>query len=136
MLEFMPHTADVRLKVSSETLPELFQQSLKGMNDLLKHGFCDEIIENSVYHSVDIEAFDTTVLLIDFLSEVLTLSNIHQALLCNFTVTTMSDHQISGDLSGAQVDEFDSDIKAVTYHEADVHLNETGEFETVIIFDL
>jgi hypothetical protein len=34
--EFIPHATDLQLKVSDETLPQLFKLSLKGINEILK----------------------------------------------------------------------------------------------------
>jgi len=39
-------------------------------------------------------------------------------------------------LFGAHVRKFDEDIKAVTYHEANITHSPTGEFETMIVFDI
>ncbi len=135
-LEFMPHTADVRLKASGETLPQLFKTCLEGMNKLLKPGFCHDNRVLDVYDKIDISAMDSTVLLIDFLSEVLTLSNVNKAVYCECDIEKMSDHELKGLLKGKNVEGFDNDIKAVTYHEADVQLNEHGDFETIIVFDI
>ena len=134
--EFISHTADVRLKVSGESLPKLFNAALEGMNELLKPGFCNQRARLDVEHEVEISAPDTTVLLIDFLSEALTLSNIHRVIHCDLVIRKMCDHELSGLLRGRKTEDFSNDVKAVTYHEADVCLNEFGNFESVIIFDI
>jgi SHS2 domain-containing protein len=135
-IEFIPHTADVRLKVCEETLPGLFAKCLEGMNELLKPGFCTGSINVEVKDEVDLKARDTTILLIDFLSEVLTLSYVNKTVYCEFSISQMSDHELRGNVSGKKADGFDTDIKAVTYHEADIRLNDRGEFETIVVFDI
>ena len=39
-------------------------------------------------------------------------------------------------LSGTRINNFDEEIKAVTYHEANVIKNKKGLWETCIIFDI
>lgn len=132
----LSHTADVQIKVTSETLPDLFRLSLQGLNQLLKTNLNPQESEPTITESIDLESCDRTSLLIDFLSEVLTLSQIHKALFFDFEIREMSDCKLSAILSGIQVEAFDEDVKAVTYHEADVKVNENGDWETTIIFDI
>lgn len=134
--KILSHTADVRIKVTSETLSDLFRVSLQGLNQLLKSNFNTMEFEPTITKSIELESCDRTSLLIDFLSEVLTLSQIHKAIFLDFEIREISDHKISTILFGTQVEVFDEDVKAVTYHEADVKINENGDWETTIIFDI
>jgi SHS2 domain-containing protein len=135
-LEFISHTADIRLKATEETLPKLFITCLKGMNELLKPGMCDQKKIPDITETIHIEASDSTILLVDFLSEILTHSNLNKAVYCDCLFEKMSDHELIAIMEGQKVDGFGNDIKAVTYHEADVRLNEQGDFETIIVFDI
>ncbi len=134
--KYLAHTADIRLLAKSETLPDLFSTCLKGMNELLKPGFCDKIKSRSESVKIHISSADSTILLVNFLSEILTLSYLNSTLYCECESTKMTDNEIRSVLKGEKVDGFDNDIKAVTFHEADIHVNENGDFETVIVFDI
>lgn len=134
--EILTHTADAKVKVTSETLPSLFRLSLESLNHLLYPDFGPDAFESTITETIDLQAPDTTSLLIDFLSEVLTLSQINKAIFFDFEVNKMTDCVISGTLHGGFVDAFKEDVKAVTYHEADVKVNDRGDWETVIIFDI
>lgn len=134
--KILSHTADVRIKVTSETLPDLFRTSLQGLNQLLKPNYNPQKFKQTISESIDLESSDRTSLLIDFLSEVLTLSQIHKALFFDVEIKKMSDCKLSAILSGTKIEIFDEDVKAVTYHEADVMVNENGDWETTIIFDI
>ncbi len=79
---------------------------------------------------------DRTTLLIDFLSELLTLAYTEKAIFCYVHIEKMSETQINAIVSGALVDGFEEDVKAVTYHEANVQKNETGNWETIVIVDI
>lgn len=134
--KILPHTADVEIKVTSETLPGLFLQSLQGLNKMLKPDFHPQQKEFAITELIDLTSPDTTSLLIDFLSEVLTLSQIHKAIFKKTEIIKMSDCELSAKLFGVSVEAFNEDVKAVTYHQADVKVNENGDWECKIIFDI
>jgi SHS2 domain-containing protein len=124
-IEFKSHTADIRLKIESDSLPELLIAGLSGMNRLLKKEPPVKNGESSVFQTITINSVDTT-----------TLSYIHGTIFNEADFTHISDHETSAIIHGVKVDKFDEDIKAVTYHEADVHKNKNGKWETIIIFDI
>lgn len=134
--EILSHTADLKIRLAAETLPELFLLALQSLNQLLEQNFENYKHTASMMKRIELQSPDTTSLLIDFLSEVLTLSQIHKVIFFDFHVDEMTDCKISGRLSGSYVETFDEDVKAVTYHEAEVKMNTRGEWETVIIFDI
>lgn len=135
-IQFIEHTADIRLKIRAETLKELFHSALSGMNDVLKTRFCRKRLPFTSTRNIHIKSPDTTTLLIDFLSEVLTLSHMNKVVYCRLNIITLQPLEISGVLEGCDVDCFDEDIKAVTYHEAEVGLNSEKNWETMILFDI
>ncbi|MGM0545447.1 MAG: archease [Bacteroidota bacterium] len=134
--KMLPHTADVALLITSETLPGLFRLGLQSLNNLLKPDYAPKMNEAKVTEVIELKSPDRTTLLIDFLSEVLTLSQIHKAIFSDFDINRMTDCELSATLSGKKVDLFDEDVKAVTYHEANMSLNEDGDWQTKIIFDI
>lgn len=135
--QILPHTADVRLKVEGKDLPELFYSALLGMSEIIKNDFCKSFSKFSESISVSLSSPDETALLVDFLSEVLTQTHEKQTVFCRVEFSKLTTTELEVRLSGSKVtDGFDEDIKAVTYHEADVVKNEQGNYETVIVFDI
>lgn len=132
----LSHTTDVKIRISANALPELFLLGLKSLNQLLGPDGIQQQHTASVKVRIELESPDTTSLLIDFLSEVLTMSQVHKAIFFNFEIDEITDCKISGMLRGLNVEVFDKDVKAITYHESDVKVNEKGKWETVIIFDI
>lgn len=133
----LPHTSDIRLSISAQTKEALFLSALQGMSELLQKGFCDQ--QNGSQPEADrieITATDTTGLLVDFLSEVLTRCHIRKVIYCGIVFLELSDTNLKATISGKKADHFEEDIKAVTYHEADVRINENNQYETIIIFDI
>jgi SHS2 domain-containing protein len=87
-------------------------------------------------HALQLQSVDTTVLLVDFLSEVLTLSHEEKAVFCALEVQQLNETAIAAQIAGRPADGFAEDIKAVTYHEAEVRQNDAGKWETMLIFDI
>ena len=132
--QILPHPADSRLLIQAETLPELFSAALEGMNRILKK---DLVFSGMpVKESLNLSAADSTNLLIDFLSQVLSLSLLKQAIFSQVDFKPLTATALVADLRGNLVDHFDKEIKAVTYHEAAVRKNAEGLWETKIVFDL
>lgn len=132
--EILKHTADVRLRVEGETLERLFSDALKGMMEILKTDI--PIGQPGAKRQVSINAPDKTALLVDFLNEVLSLSQINKEAYPVVTFGELSETTLRGNLEGVRVNEFDEDIKAVTYHEAEIKKNPEGNWETILIFDI
>ena len=129
------HTADVRLQVEGDTLKELFTAAVEGMAAIIKNDSCEEN-ENHIEESILISSLDSTKLLIDFLSAILTKSHINETIYCRAEFHELSENNVKATIYGHKVEDFDEDIKAVTYHEADIQKNEKGNFETIILFDI
>lgn len=139
--ELLSHTADLRLKASGDSLEELFHAALQGMAKIIKDDFCQNYgsqIKNyeKVEKKISISATDRTTLLIDFLSEVLTVSQTEKVVFCDVNFEKLTEMELAAKVKGTKVDEFDEDIKAVTYHEAEVKKNKNGQWETIIILDI
>lgn len=130
------HTADVGLKLESSTLRKLFIDGVLGMSEILKEGFCDNNLLLNRKVRIEIKSLDYTCLLIDFLSEIISVSYSEKTLFCKVEILHLSDYHIIAEISGTYIDHFDEEIKAVTYHEADVKKNERNKWETNIIFDI
>jgi SHS2 domain-containing protein len=130
------HVADVRARAIGDTLEELFRASLEAMTEISRKNGAGGKSPDQVRESLELTAPDTTVLLIDFLSEALTRGHLDQALYYDVEFDTLSENHLRATLQGARVDHLDKDIKAVTYHEAEVHRNTEGRFETTIVFDI
>ncbi len=135
-IEYIPHIADLRVRLEADTLEELFEAGLKGMSNILKKDFCSTNAEFNVEIKVKIQSTDTTALLVDFLSEVLTKSHVDTILFCSLSITELTDKLLVATVYGAATEAFDEDIKAITYHEADVRQNSEGNWETLLIFDI
>jgi SHS2 domain-containing protein len=135
--KLLPHTADVRLKIEASNLEELFFAAMEGMAEIIKPRCCQTTTPPyTQQETIKISSLDTTTLIIDFLSTVLTYSQMHKTLYCNVKFKKLDTDSLHATIFGIPVDSFDEDIKAVTYHEAEVKKNAHNNWETIIIFDI
>jgi hypothetical protein len=130
--------------VEASDIGSLFQAALAGLNQVIKKDFCagqqnnlgaDQQICQDV-QVISVQAEDQTLLLIDFLSAVLTLSHLNRCIYCRADFSELTDMSLTARIFGASAERFDSDVKAVTYHEADIRINEKGNYQTVIVLDI
>lgn len=136
LYKIIPHIADIRLRVEATSLEELFKVSLEGMNQILKKNFCKKENDFPMIYQIQISSYDTTALLVDFLSEALTHSYIHNAIFCQVEFVELGPNSLLANLLGAHVKGFDEDIKAVSYHEAEIVQNSKGNYQTNLVFDI
>ena len=133
--KLLPHTADARLYVEADSLEELFKGALNGLADLMKEGSCAIKVETKS-KVMKIESLDTTSLLVDFLSEVLEYSYEEEIIYCRVKILKLENNSLDAEIYGRDAEGFDKDVKAVTYHEAQVKKNEKGNWEVAIVFDI
>ena len=142
--EILPHTADIKIRIYGKTLEELFCNALIGMFQSIgpriqgckvknERVICDNLPER---HKVEVESPDIEALLVDFLSEALYLSDVHDEAYLGAEVEDISKTHVSATLHGIKVQGFEVvEIKAVTYHEMEVK-NIDGIWQTNIVFDI
>ena len=79
------------------------------------HVLCESLPRN---HELNIESPDSTALLIDFLSEALYLSDLHDEAYFDATIHEMSDTKIHATIHGVLIKGYDvSPIKGVSPHQ-------------------
>lgn len=135
-VNFLHHTADIRMHVVADTPAELFREALRGMNSILFTSPPEDKPVQSLTYTLHLSSPDITALLIDTLSDILSESFMRKAVFDTMTIKALSESAIDAVLTGRPVTHFDEDIKAVTYHEADITQDAEGHWQTVIIFDI
>ena len=131
--EILEHTGDVKIKVYGNTKEELFENAMLGMMAVSKP---KPKVQNPKQKSIKIQSPDINTLLVDFLSEVNYLRQVDREVYERVRFTKFSDVDLEGELEGYEVEEFGEDIKAVTFHDLEIHQNPQGLWETIIVFDV
>lgn len=129
------HTADTRLHIRANSLEELFAGTLAGMNELLKRDGCRRT-EEDFEEWLSITAPDGATLLIDFLSEILTLSNAKKMLFCRAEFRKLTENKLEACLFGTYAGSFDEEVKAVSCHKLSIARNVGENYETNVAFDI
>lgn len=143
--EILEHTADLRLRVFGSSPKKLFENALYAMAYVQKKDIVEQsavgkllgrIKRRQISEDLVVESMDYNTLLIDFLNEVLSLSDAQNAVFFKVKFSKFSETGIEAKVYGVKVDDFDEDIKAVTYHEVDVKKLGSGRWETLLVFDI
>lgn len=122
------------MSVTGKTLEELFCDALLGMVEAMKPRKDDRA--RTIRRTMKLDASDTTALLIDFLSEALVWMHTKREVYAGVRFISLGDRSLEAELAGFITESFGEDIKAVTYHEADVKRNAEGIWSSNIIFDI
>ncbi len=131
MYEILQHTADVRFRVTAATLEELFREAVDGLMEAMKpltRG------EGTPPETLTIDAGDLTSLLVDFLGEILLRCHVRRQSY-ELARISLSGTSLTATLRAHAVEGFAEDVKAVTYHEADVRRVD-GDWTTMLVLDV
>jgi len=140
----LPHTADISIRVYGDTLADLFRNALIGMFQVVGPIIPSCRVENDrvvcdklpIEREVVVSAHDIESLLVDFLSEALYLSDVHNEAYLDAQVKECSATHIEATLQGIGVEGFEEvELKAVTYHDLKVEHTAQG-WQVVLVFDI
>ena len=134
MIHIESHIADMRIRLKAESIEDLFSEGMKSLYIVMESRGRKGKIQ--IAHSLELSGSDKTVLLIDFMNEVLSYSLIHKCVFDNILLFKTQEDGLLIDLQGYKVKSFSKDVKAVTFHEAEITESEAGVFETMVILDI
>ena len=129
----LEHKADLAIHVIGHSLTDLFSEEMRAMIVELKP---QGLGKDEILREISISAADKTALLIDFLNEILALTQVNQEIYKSVFFKNLSENHCSARLSGVAVSGFGEDIKAATYHSANIQKNALGDWQTSLLFDI
>ena len=128
------HTADIGVEITGDSLEDLFITAGTALTDQL---VSIESVISEDERKIEIEGRDKTDLLVKWLKGVLSLYQIEYFLSNEFKILKLENNKISAMIKGEMFNdsrhEIKNDIKAVTYHQAEVVKTDTGYRVTVIM---
>ncbi|MDP2967448.1 MAG: archease [bacterium] len=133
--EILEHKADLKIRAFGKTKEEVFLNMLIGMSESMK-GSEARRPEEKIRREVKIKSLDLPTLLVDFLSEVLYLTQVNKEIYRDVKFKELSDTEIRGEIFGQKVERFGEDIKAVTYHSLVVRQKKDRSWEAIVLFDI
>jgi len=131
--EILNHPADLKIRAYGKDLAEVFSNMLKGMFET-----CHPIIEKKDYfikRKVNLEANDKESLLVNFLSEVLYLSDINNETYFGVEFKKINEKKLIGEIKGRKVKGFNLEIKAVTWHDLEIK-KRNNLWQATVLFDI
>jgi len=128
------HTADIRVRITSKTILEVFYDALDMLSDIMRPHDPDE--SSGTSRQVKISAVDSTSVLIDFLNEVLFLAQAHNEVYSNMKLAVLSETSLVCSLKGVKVQSFGRCVKAVTYHDAQLKRKTNGDWQVTLVLDV
>lgn len=135
--EIMPHDSEVSIRAQGKTLRELFLHILRGTARCLKS---DILMLKFPYppirQKLSVEAVDINSLLIEFLTQVISNSDIHGAIFTDVRFGKFGEDFLEAEIAGAEVATFDREIKGISYEEVEIRKDpKTGRFEATLILE-
>jgi SHS2 domain-containing protein len=131
--KILDHITDLKIQGFGKTKQELFLNILKAMAESQKAEIRDK---KQIKRKVKLESGHLDNLLVDFLSEVLYLSQTNKEVYNDIKFEKLIDKQLEGRLLGSKVESFGEDIKAVTYHGLKIEKNKNGLYQATVLFDI
>jgi len=132
--EILEHISDLKIKVFGENLKELFKNAIIGMFEGGKYE--QDLKSKDIKRKISIKSLDLPSLLVDFLSEVLYLSEVNQEVYNNIQFKKFDNKSIEGILLGKKLKRIGVVIKGVTYHNLNIHQKKDGCWQATILFDI
>ncbi|MFN2187250.1 MAG: archease [Candidatus Promineifilaceae bacterium] len=131
--EIVEHTADWALRFWGRNLEELFTAAAIGMTRLMVADTSSLSLD--VKREIELEAFDTETLLVDWLSELAYLAEDEGLVFRQFELKIRGTFRLSASVLGGKAEELVKHIKAVTYHDLDIKKGDCG-LEATVVFDV
>lgn len=132
MHEILPHTADVRVRLVTGDLVSLFREASEALFEIVRPLRAAGIGETI---TLTVKAHDSTALLVDFLNELHWLLVVRRLAPREIAFLELTDERLVASIAMCAVEGWERDVKAVTYHEAEIRCVD-GEWSTTLVFDI
>ena len=134
--EVIEHTADIGIVAYGADIKEVFANAALGLFNLMAD--LDNLKED-VMREIELSAEDVEVLLVEWLNELIYISDVEHIIFKRFEINELSNTQLRAICFGEKIKpgrhKLKREIKAATYHM--LRLNkEDGSYKVQIIFDI
>jgi SHS2 domain-containing protein len=128
---FEEHTGEVRLRVEAPTLAGLFEEAARGMAELMLDAGVETAEEPG--ETVRIVAKDREALLVDWLNELVFLSETRKRIYTDVRVDVASDTVLEATVRGVFPETLGTAVKAATLHGLAIEESPGGYAATVVL---
>jgi len=128
----LEHKADLKIKVFSQDLTELFVNAALAVAEQQNPMAQKEAEE---WEPIEIESNDLDSLLVDWLNEILSRSDLNRKIYTNFQIEELSKSHLKARIAGQKVSQKQIDIKAATYYQLEIE-KKGNQWQATIVFDI
>jgi SHS2 domain-containing protein len=133
----LPHTADRALRITGESLPELFRNAARGLLDLMAD---PARVRPLKARPVELDEHDPEALLVAWLQEPIFLLDAEDFLCADARVDELSPTRLRGAFLGEPLDagrhRLRAGVKAVTWQHLQIRARPDGGFVVDVVFDV
>jgi len=130
----LEHTADLKIKVWGKNLLELFQEAASALYSVSTDSPLPQPTQKSQKIKLEVEGKDEETLLVNFLNELLYLSDVKNQ---GYQVAKLEleNDKLKAELLPYPLPPLKFEIKSATYHDLKIQKTKQG-YEAVIVFDI
>lgn len=133
--ELIEHTADIGLRIFGKDRQELFVNAALGMFSILAKKKKTKEAQKKQSLKIDLSASNLEELLVSWLGELLSLSDIKKAMFTHFQISELTDTRIKAKVFAEKNYTTKTEIKAATYHQLEIK-KEKDFWQAEVIFDV
>jgi SHS2 domain-containing protein len=138
--EYLYHIADAKFRAYGSTLKEAYENAAIALFNIMIN---TSGLVASESRDIEVESPDIKGLLVEWLSELLYLFEVDEIIFSEFKIIsiekTNEGFSLKGKASGEPIDlsrhNFDTQVKAVTFHDLQVESDKTGRFWVQVVVD-
>lgn len=130
--EILEHTADLKIRAFGRLLEELFNNILAAMVEATKPII---INQTASVEEIKIKAENLENLLIDFLSEVIYQTDLNDVVYTKAEFKKITEKGLEGKIFGQKIKTFETEIKAITWHELEIK-KINNLWQATVVFDV
>jgi SHS2 domain-containing protein len=131
---FEEHTGEVRLEVVAASCEELFAEAGRALAELML-GETPEVLELSPEQVVEVSAGDRAALLVEWLNELVYLSETCKQVFTRVRVERVDDTHLRARVAGVAPETLKTAVKAATLHRVSVEPTE-GKWRATVVLDV
>jgi SHS2 domain-containing protein len=129
---FEEHTGELRIRIDAPTLPELFEEAGRALSEAMGAHRREGA---PVSKKIQVDSADREALLVDWLNELIFLSEAGKMYLREFEVELPSDRHLMATVSGVKAARLRNPVKAATFHGLTI-VRRPGGFTARVVLDV
>lgn len=132
---FAEHTGELLLRLEASSLHALFLEAGRALADVMTGGHPPEPAVPLSHHEVSLHAADRDALLIDWLNELIFLTDKEKQVFTHFQIEHLTETILLATVAGGEVEHLVTQVKAATLH--GVRIEQTvGRYTVDVLLDV